>query len=260
MGDVIATFRPGRRCWAVASIHGEADCLAVLHGELDRRIGPGDILVYLGNFLGLGAAVTETVDELLVFRRALLARPRGHVDDIVYLRGSQEEMWSKLLRLQFAVNGRQVLEWMLENGVAPTLQAYGGSAADGLLAAGEGAQALSRWTTGLGDAMRAADGHYALLGSLRHAAQTDNLLFVNAGIDAALPLEEQGDSFWWGGMTGLDKPYGGYTRVVRGFARRHPGLEVGDLSATVDGGAGFGGTLIAACFDASGELADSIEV
>ena len=169
-------------------------------------------------------------------------------------------MWSKLLRLQIAVNGRQVLEWMLENGVAPTLAAYGGSAADGLLAAGEGAQALSRWTAGLGDVMRAADGHKALLGSLRHASSTDRLLFVNAGIDPTLALAEQGDRFWWGGLAGLDKAYGGYTRVVRGFARRHPGLEVGDMSATIDGGAGFGGPLIAACFDPAGEIADSIEV
>ena len=179
------------------------------------------------------------MDELLVFRRALLARPRGHIDDIQYLRGRQEEMWSKLLRLQIAVNGRQVLEWMLENGVAPTLAAYGGSAADGLLA---------------------ADGHNALLGSLRHAASTDRLLFVNAGIDPTLALAEQGDRFWWGGLAGLDKAYGGYTRVVRGFARRHPGLEVGDMSATIDGCAGFGGPLIAACFDPAGEIADSIEV
>ena len=260
MGDVIATLRSGRRCWAVASIHGEADRLAVLHDELGRRLRTGDNLIYLGNFLGRGPAVADTVDELLVFRRALLARPRGHIDDIVYLRGSQEEMWSKLMRLQIAVNGRQVLEWMLENGVAPTLAAYGGSAADGLAAAGEGARALSRWTAGLGDAMRAADGHNALLGSLRHAAGTDRLLFVNAGIDPALPLAEQGDRFWWGGLSGLDKAYGGYARVVRGFARRHPGLEVGDMSATIDGGAGFGGPLIAACFDPAGNFADSIEV
>ena len=260
MQDVIATLRSGCRCWAVASIHGEADRLRALHGELGRRIRAGDNLIYLGNFLGRGPAVAETVDELLVFRRALLARPRAHHDDIQYLRGSQEEMWSKLLRLQIAVNGRQVLEWMLENGVQPTLEACGGNASDGLIAAAEGAQALSRWTAGLGDAMRAADGHNALMGALRHAARTDTLLFVNAGIDPALPLAEQGDRFWWGGLAGLDGPYGGFRRVVRGFARGHPGLEVGDMAATVDGGAGFGGPLIAACFDRVGDLADSIEV
>ena len=260
MQDVIAIMRSGRRCWAVASIHGEADRLRALHGELGRRIRAGDNLIYLGNFLGRGPAIAETVDELLVFRRALLARPRGHTDDIQYLRGSQEEMWSKLLRLQIAVNGRQVLEWMLENGVQPTLEAYGGNAKEGLIAAAEGAQALSRWTAGLGDAMRAADGHNALFGTLQHAARTDTLLFVNSGIDSARPLAEQGDGFWWGGFEGLDKAYGDFRRVVRGFDRRHPGLEVGDKAATVDGGAGYGGPLIAACFDGAGDLADSIEI
>lgn len=45
MGDVIATLRSGPRCWAVASIHGEADRLRALHGGLGRRIRPGDNLI-----------------------------------------------------------------------------------------------------------------------------------------------------------------------------------------------------------------------
>ena len=55
--------------------------------------------------------------------------------DLVYLRGAQEEMWQKLLQLQFAPNPQDVLRWMLGQGVETTLRAYGGAAEVGLSAA-----------------------------------------------------------------------------------------------------------------------------
>ncbi len=122
--DHFETLPAGRRNWAVAAIHGEADRLRALHRHLAGRIQVGENLIYLGNFLGRGNAVAETIEELLLFRRALLARPGAEFDDIVYLRGSQEEMWHKLLQIQFAPNPGEVLEWMLEQGLAPTLAAY----------------------------------------------------------------------------------------------------------------------------------------
>ena len=40
--------------------------------EIETRFKNGDRLVYLGNFLGRGSAIIETVDEILMFRRALI--------------------------------------------------------------------------------------------------------------------------------------------------------------------------------------------
>ena len=60
-----AVLRRYRRVWAVAAIHGEADRLGRLHERLAGSLGPGDRLVYLGNYLGRGAAVAATVDGLL---------------------------------------------------------------------------------------------------------------------------------------------------------------------------------------------------
>ena len=37
--------------------------------------------------------------------------------DIVYLRGQQEEMWHRMLQIQFAPNPKEVLPWMLQQGV-----------------------------------------------------------------------------------------------------------------------------------------------
>ncbi len=247
----------------MASIHGEAGKLAALHKALGRRLEKGDRLVYLGNMIGRGPQVRETLEELVRFRRLFLSMRNTFCGDVTYLRGSQEEMWQKLLQLQFASDARAVLRWMLDQGIGPTLAAYNCDLEEGRRAAAGGTVHLTRWTSGLRQAMQAQPGHFELMGSLRRAAYTEDgsLLFVNAGLDPARPLETQKDSFWWGGagFSQLQEPYAGYRRVVRGFAPEHPGIESDDFTATVDGGCGFGGPLVAACVLPSGEIADQLE-
>ncbi|GIK99159.1 MAG: metallophosphoesterase [Alphaproteobacteria bacterium] len=261
--DKFAVLRRCRRTWTVAAIHGEADRLEALHRELDARFRPGDRLVYLGNYLGRGPAVARTMDALLDFRRALIARPGMFASDVAYLRGSQEEMWQKLLQLQFAPNPREVLDWMLAQGVGATLAAYGGDPVQGASCAREGALSLTKWTSGLRAAMQSRPGHYLLMSALRRAAYTDDgaLLFVHAGLDPARPLSAQSDSLWWGagGFARMAEPYGSFAKVVRGFDRAHPGLEIGSFTATIDAGCGFGGPLLAACLDPLGEVVEAIE-
>lgn len=262
--SAVVALPGGRRAWAVAAIHGEAGRLEALHDQLAARLQPDDHLIYLGNILGRGAAVAATVHELLLFRRAVLAR---HLDEsageIVFLRGSQEELWHKLLQLQFAANPRQVLEWMLARGVGPTIEAYGGSIRDGRSAANRGAFAIAQWTNRLRAAMRAVDGHARLMSALRRAAATDDgsLLFVSAGINPARALADQGDAFWWDGrgFETLAAPYGGFRRLVRGLDAARRGVVSGAYTTSIDGGCGFGGPLIAACFAPDGRLIETLE-
>ena len=255
-------LRAARRVWAVGSIHGEAARLERLHEALWSRLQPGDRLVYLGNLIGRQPAVLETLDGLLTFRRAFLSRPLSFAGDVAYLRGAQEEMWQKLLQLQFANAPLDVLGWMIDQGLGPTLEAYGGSVAEARHEAGAGALALARWTGRLRDAIQARRGHTDLFSALRRAAYSEDgrLLLVNTGLDPSRPLEAQSDSFWWssGAFQRITEPYGASRRVVRGFAPRHPGIELGDYTATVDAGCGFGGPLAAACFDLDGNLVDEI--
>jgi serine/threonine protein phosphatase 1 len=258
-----AVFRRTQRVWAVAAIHGEDKRLGALHAELGDRIEDGDRLVYLGNFMGRGDGVRAVVDELLSFRATFLARPRAHVCDIAFLRGSQEEMWQKLLQLQMAPNPREVLPWLLGHGVGATVTAYGGIIGHGEAAVRGAVSTITRWTGVLREAMNAAPGHAALMSALRHAAYSDdgNLLFVNCGLDRARPLPAQGDSFWWGGggFQDVDKPFEGYRRIVRGYDPSHGGIKLGKVCATIDGGCGFDGPLVAACFATNGDQVDRIE-
>ena len=258
------TIRGGGRIWAVGAIHGEAERLAALHAAIEERFQSGDRIVYLGNYLGLGTQVAATLDELVAFRCALLAVPHMSVCDVAYLRGSQEEMWQKLFQLHLSVEPSSVLQWMLDRGVRQTLAAYGWGADEAHGRVSHGSQEIARWLSELRARMQQYPGHQELLASVRQAAFTDDgaLLFVNSGLDPSRPLDTQRDAFWWGGdqLAALTQPYADYKRIIRGFDPSQGGVSLDGYVATVDGGAGFGGTLAAACFDSEGKALDRIDV
>jgi serine/threonine protein phosphatase 1 len=193
----------------------------------------------------------------------VLARRGGFACDVTFLRGAQEEMLQKLLQLQFAANPGAVLRWMVAAGIEPTLRAYAGDLRAGLAAARDGPRTLTRWTSGLRAAINSAPGHAMLLSGLRHAAFTDEggLLFVHASVDPARPLAVQRDAFWWGhqDILALAAPFAGFRRVVAGVDRERRGLIEGEFATVLDGGAGKGGPLLAACFAPDGNVVDRVE-
>ncbi len=247
----------------MSSVHGEAERLARLHDRIAERFGADDRLVYLGNYLGRGGAIIATIDELLDFRRRVLARPHGFACDVVFLRGAQEEMWQKLLQLQFAQNPGEVLAWMVREGIEATIGAYGGELRLGFAASRDGPRMITRWTSALRTAMNAMPGHTALFGGLRHAAFSDEerLLFVHAGIDPSRPLLAQNDAFWWGDrdILALAAPFAGFRRVIRGFDRQPRGVVESEFAVSLDAGAGRGGRLLAAAFDPDGAVLDVLQ-
>jgi len=274
-----ATFRFARRIWAVAAVHGERERLARLHDTLELKVRQGDRLVYLGNLIGRGSDVGGTIRELLLFRRAVLARRGFEPEDVVLLRGAQEEMFHRLLRIQFARGPKaaeEALAWMGQHGVDASLRAYGHSLAEGLRLARQGPVALGRWTRAIREAVRAAPGHDPLLAGIKRAALTDapqggGVLFVAAGLNPSRPFEAQGDAFWWEERgfaavmegvedeTGGRAAWGGFVRLVRGYDRAHGGLVEGRFAVSLDAGCGFGGPLLAAAFSPEGALLEVLE-
>jgi serine/threonine protein phosphatase 1 len=259
----LARLHGARRVWAIGAIRGDGQRLARLHDALGERFADGDRVVYLGNLLGFGGTILAAVDELLDFRRRVIGRHRGLACHVAVLRGAQEEMWQKLLQLQFAVDPVGVLRWMADAGVEATLRAYGGDLRQGLAAARSGPQALARWTSALQSAMNAAPGHRMLFSALRHAAFTEDrkVLFVAAAVDPARPLAAQGDAFWWGrrDILAFDAAFDGFARVVRGRDAQRRGLVESRFAVSLDGGAGRGGRLVAAGFDPDGTVLDVLE-
>jgi serine/threonine protein phosphatase 1 len=258
-----ARFRAARRLWAIAVLNGEARLLAQLHDTISERFLLGDRVIYLGNYLGHGGSVLATIDELLDFRRRVLGRPGGGACDVVFLRGAREEMWQKLLQLQFAPNPGGLLQWLVQAGMETTIRAYDGDLRQGFAACRDGARAITRWTGALRSAMNATPGHTELFAALRHAAFTEDrgLLFVHAAVEPSRPLSEQRDAFWWGreDILELKEPFAGFNRIVRGVDRDRRGVVERQFAVSVDGGAGHGGRLIAACFGLDGALLDIAE-
>ncbi len=255
-----------KRIWAVPAIHGEAARLQSLHDGLYHRIEPGDRIIYLGNYTGYGSAPCATVDELLTFRRMVLAIPGVHPQDIVYLRGMQEDLWQKLLQLPFIHHPVSALMQMLNGGLGHTLAGYGINPQDGLNAGREGVMALVRWTAKIREAVRRHPGHELFASQLRRAAFTapdgeSPLLFVHAGLDPSRPLETQDESFWQAGQNfkSITDAYQPFRKVVRGFDPDHNGMHLNCVTATLDDGCGFGGPLVCAGFDNKAALFDLIE-
>jgi serine/threonine protein phosphatase 1 len=262
--DRFVVLRSNAPIWVVPAIHGEARRLAVLYHAIADRLGPRDQVVHCGNYLGVGADPRGVFDELLRFRLWLLARPGAHACDVVHLRGAQEEMWGKLLQVQFAPNPAEVLAWMAERGVLATLVAYGGDLQEGLAAARAGPVALGRWTQTLRRAVDACPGHTALRTALKRACYTDDrrLLFVHTGYDPTRPLDRQGDAFWWAARAfeRIDAAIDPFRMIVRGCDPARRGVVGRDATLSIDGGCGHGGALIAVRLAGDGSILDEIAV
>jgi hypothetical protein len=231
-----------RRVWAVGAVRARVVGLRAVHAAIVQGFQPGDRVVYLGTLTGFGDSARETYDELLTFRRTIMAL-RGVIDgDLVYLRGAQEEMLHKLLQLQFAPDPPDVLAWMLDQGVAPTIRAYGSSLDEARIAARNGPVAITRWTNALRQAIRQSPGHQQLFNAIRRAAiirpgpAGGGVLFVNANIDRSRPLTGQADAFWWGGARfhDADLPFDGFDRIVRGHDPRKSAVRIDEHVATID--------------------------
>ncbi len=258
-----AILTPTRRIWAIAPVRGAASLLREIHAGIEARFQRGDRIVYLGDIIGVGSDVVGAVDEVLRFRRWVLAQPPfTHPDDVVVLRGSQEEMWRNLLQIQFAAAAGETLQWMEKRGVGATVEAYGGRLAEGIAAARDGPTAIAQWTSRLRIGLRASAGHGLFHAMLKRAAITSDggMLFVNAGLDPARGLGEQGDRFWWdaGGPDRMTGPHPEARLVVRGADPERRGVVRETHWLGLDDGSGEGGALNALCLSPDGEVLETL--
>ncbi len=258
-----------RKIWTVAAVHGQRANLARVHEKIFAEFTPGDRLVYTGNYLCAekGAAPRDVINDLLAFRRKLMAVPGVMAEDIIYLRGVQEELWTKLTQIQMAQSPRQVIEWISQTypEMDTLLAAYGTSLLEAGRVAREGILSLTRWSGALKKNLREHAGAEKFFTSLRRAAFTDqrqsndnNILFVHAGINPSKPLMEQNDQFWWAhkNFAAMQTAYAPFRTVVRGSDPQGAGVKVGTVNVSLDGGSGKGGQLVCAQLTPAGDVLD----
>lgn len=260
MAGSYAPMRLPRKIWVLSPILGKYEGLNALHQTIFSQFQPGDRVVYTGNILGQGTDNIAVMNEIIFFRRLLLSVPSVLPNDIIFLRGAQEEMFQKLFQLTYAPGPVQILEWMFQKGVASILDSYHLDPEEALRAARNGPMKIQKWIEKLRQAQRRHKGHMELLMHLRKAAYSVDaenvpmgLLVVSSGLKWSKPMDQQGDNFWWGraDFNEMDQPYGEFTRIVRGLDPAHAGVKVGQHIVSLDVGE-FGAPLLLCQLDAVG--------
>lgn len=255
------------RIWVFSAIEGRTERLRVAHQKVFEKFQPSDRIVYTGNYLGgENSNPIGTMSDLLLFRRSILALPGSMADDIVYLRGIQEELWRSILRLQMSINASDTVAWIQRRHpeVDSLLKAYGSSLDEASKVAREGVLNLTRWGASLQNNQRQFPGHEKFFTCLRRAAFTENrhsndnnLLFVHAGIDPQRALIDHEDEFWWASKNFnlYQEPYRPFRLVVRGYDPEHQGMHISPAFISLDGG---GTKLVCAEMTAEGDIKELI--
>jgi len=251
------------RIWAIGSIHGNLAGVKKIHEHILKQFNREDKLIYLGNVIGVGENSSKTISEIINFRLKLMATFKLDSNDIIFLRGAQEEMWSKLLELQISPNPREILLWMFEHGVDKTLISYNIDEKEILEISELGTILVSKYTTKIKNLIDSFKGHNEYYSNLFHAAfpETKKILFVNRGVDISRPLSAQNDCFWWGyhGISTIKNPYYTFKRIVRGYDPKKLGPKYDSIVCSLYKGSGFGDLVIAGLFEKSGEILDLFE-
>ena len=120
-----AELKYSKKIWAVGSIHSHFDSFNSIKEHILKHFVYGDKLIFLGNIIGFGKYSTKTLSSAINMRNYLLSKFLLKAQDIVFLRGAQEEMFLKLLQLQTAPNPQDIVQWMFEHGVDKTADSYG---------------------------------------------------------------------------------------------------------------------------------------
>jgi len=256
----IHCLKPGRRIWVVSFIYGQVQRLMAIHKAMANEYKPGDQIIYLGNYLGFSKDGIETMDELLLFRRALLASAGTDYNDIVYLKGRQEEYWRMFLQLYLSPDPEKAYTAMLADGLDGSIKSYNGDPQQGLAAVRTGSSAIAKWVDEIRTYQKSCSGHYDLLiQNLYYAAVLPKtLLFVSSGVDPDNPLEKQREEFW-AKPAARQQPYPGVKFLVHGEGLNMPvGLAIENNGVvTVNGSPEH---LSAVLFDADTTPARIIEV
>lgn len=198
------------RIYAIGDIHGCATRLETLIARLDMDVRQ-DLLIFVGDYIDRGPDSKEVIDIIL----DLL----GMMDHVICLLGNHEQMF-----LNYYLHDRDP-ELFLGNGGYRTLASYGFK--------------RSRQDP----SFRVPDHHLRFYRSLLPFYETDDHIFVHAGLRPGTPLPEQTlDDLIWSRFEFIRSPYDFGKRVVFGHTPfSAPLVEPNKIG--IDTGAVYGGQL-----------------
>jgi len=204
----------GRRIFAVGDIHGNHEKLVSLFSKLPWN-REEDLLVFLGDYIDRGRRSKDVVDYLIG-----LSRQGG---EIVFLMGNHERL---LLDYYTSGDTRDLRLW----------RSFGGW------------ETIESYTQGVGIWGRPAflpQAHMAFFKKLLLYYETEEYIFVHAGLRPGTPLDQQKpDDLLWArkSFTGGDHSFG-KTVVFGHTPTKSPYVAPGKIG--IDTGAGYGNVLTA---------------
>jgi serine/threonine protein phosphatase 1 len=198
------------KIFAIGDVHGCNSKLADLMGKIE--IDPADdTLVFVGDYIDRGADSKDVVDFIIELRTT--------IKKVVCLLGNHESMF-----LNFYCQGREEMLF-LENGGRETLLSYG--------------------DTGLWfeKKVHIPESHLKFFNSLSLSYETDDYIFVHAGLRPGIPLEKQDlDDMLWIRREFMDSSYNFGKKVVFGHTPM-PRPLIDKTKIGIDTGAVYGGKL-----------------
>lgn len=178
----VAPSHIGRLTYGVGDIHGRLDLFEKMIERIrfdSAGIGEKPLIVLLGDYIDRGPASRQVLDRILRLREETWC-------DVEALMGNHEEA---------------LLQFLREPGYGVSWVEYGGGAT--LASYGVAVPAM-RTDPEAWEAVRDAflevlpRSHIEMLSGLRVSLQTDDYLFVHAGVNPDVPLSEQGaQEFLW---------------------------------------------------------------
>lgn len=192
---------------AIGDIHGQLKPLCDLLERVRPNVGPGDTVVFLGDYIDRGRDSRACIDAVLEFTATVTAA-------VVCLRGNHEE-WMLETRDDYTQHS-----WLLGMKGLTTIRSYSPEAADAIEAAArEQRAALYDGTVALPYEQFfevLPDDHRTFFQSLRLFHDTAECTCTHGGIDpaAAVPAAQERAHVW--GAAGFPDEYTGARPVVYG--------------------------------------------
>lgn len=201
-----------RKIFAVGDIHGCYDKLVAMMKILPWRKDEGDLLLFIGDYIDRGPKSREVVDYLVRLRR--------EGGDFVFLKGNHEKML-----LDYYIQQKDQMLYVA-NGGAETIASY--------VEGGIGRKAFVL-----------PEDHLEFFLSLTLFYETEDYIFVHAGLRDNVPLNEQSEEdLLWIREEFIYSAYDWSKRVIFG----HTALEIPFVTPGkigIDTGAVYGNKLTA---------------
>jgi Calcineurin-like phosphoesterase len=201
-----------RKIFAVGDIHGCYDKLAAMMKVLPWDKDSGDLLLFIGDYIDRGPKSAEVVDYLVKLR------DKG--GDFVFLRGNHEKML-----LDYYIHQKDQMLYVA-NGGAETIASYV-----------EGAIGRKAFVL--------PEDHLEFLLALKPYYETEDYIFVHAGLRDGIPIEEQSEEdLMWIREEFIYSTFDWQKRVIFGHtALETPFVTPGKIG--IDTGAVYGNKLTA---------------